>query len=75
MKLDNFYYLEYSEYCLDLSCYIHNVSTDASFGLPQVFIIELWSCTEHQTEHFIYPMEEDCSNPVNQNWGWICNKV
>ena len=33
MKLDNFYYLEYSDYCLNLHCYIYNVSVDASFDL------------------------------------------
>ena len=33
MKLDKFYHLEYSSYCLHLYCLIHNVSADASFGL------------------------------------------
>ena len=33
MKLDNFYHLEYSEFCPRLYCYIPNVWTDTSFGL------------------------------------------
>ena len=37
MKLDNFYHLEYSDFCLHLYCYIHSVSVDASFGLLLVF--------------------------------------
>ena len=31
-----FYYLEYSDNCLHLHYYIHNISADASFGLHQV---------------------------------------
>ena len=41
MKLDNFYNLEFSNYCLHLYCYIHNVLADVSFGLLQVFLVEL----------------------------------
>ena len=35
MKLDHFYHLEYSDYCLHLCCYINKISADASFGLLQ----------------------------------------
>ena len=57
MNLYNFYYLEYSYYCLNLYCYIHNVSADAFINLLQVFLVELGSSfTEvvlSQTIHFI----------------------
>ena len=43
MKLDNFYHIEYLDYCLNLYCYIHNVSADASFDFVQVFHVELGS--------------------------------
>ena len=43
MKLDNFYHLEYSDYCLHLYCYIHKILTDMTFGLLQVFHIKLRS--------------------------------
>ena len=48
MRLNN---LGYSDYCLQLYCYIHNISADASFGLLQVFCVELWSLhgTSNQT--------------------------
>ena len=35
----NLYNLEYSDYCLDLYCYVYLVSADASFGLLQVFLM------------------------------------
>ena len=41
MKLDNLDHLEYSDYCLHP--YIHNISTEASIGLLQVFHVELGS--------------------------------
>ena len=36
-----FYHLEYSHYCLYLYWYIHDILTDASFGLLQVLLVEL----------------------------------
>ena len=33
----------FSDYCLHLYCYIHNVPTDISFDLLLVFLVELWS--------------------------------
>ena len=36
MKHDNSYYLEYSDYCLHLHKYTHNVSADMSFGFLKV---------------------------------------
>ena len=53
MKHDNFYYLEYSDYCLHLYCYIHNISADASFGLFQVFHVEHGNLMELWTKPFI----------------------
>ena len=38
--LYNFYHLEYSDYSLQLHCYVHNVSVDALFGLLQVFHVK-----------------------------------
>ena len=38
---NNFYHLAFSDYCLHLYCFVHNVSTDVS-GL-QVFLVELRS--------------------------------
>ena len=38
MKLDDFYYLGFSDYCHHLCCYFHNVSADMSSGLLQVFV-------------------------------------
>ena len=41
--LSLFYHLEYSDNCLHLYCYTHNVSVDMSFGLLQVLHINLGS--------------------------------
>ena len=38
IKLDNFYHLEYSDYCLQLYWYILNVLADVPFGLLLVFL-------------------------------------
>ena len=35
MESNNFYHIEYSDYCLHLYCYAHNVSTGMSFSLLQ----------------------------------------
>ena len=43
MKLDNFHHLEYSYYWPHLYCFTHNVSTDMSFVLLQVFHVKLRS--------------------------------
>ena len=53
MKLDNFDYLEYS------SCYIHSVSDDVSFGLLQMFQVELRSLqeTSNRTLYLIHGFE------------------
>ena len=40
MKLNQFYYLKNSDDCYN---FIHNVSVDTSFGLLQMFQVELWS--------------------------------
>ena len=40
---DNFYRLEYSKFWRHLHCYTYNVSADMSFGLLQVFHVELES--------------------------------
>ena len=41
MKLDDFDQLEYSDFCL------HNVLANTSFGLLQVFYVELESLRRH----------------------------
>ena len=43
MRLDNSYYLDYSDYCLHLHCYLYNVSADVPSGLLQVFLVGLWN--------------------------------
>ena len=42
-QFDSRYYLEYLDYLPHLYCYTHNVSADMSFGLLQVFHVELRS--------------------------------
>ena len=37
-KLDDFYHSGFSDHCLKLYCYIHNISADISSGLLQVFV-------------------------------------
>ena len=44
MKLDNFYYLEYLDYCLHLYCYIH-VLADVSFS--HLLVFKIWEPTEN----------------------------
>ena len=57
MKLDHFYHLEYSVYCLH--CYLHNVSGDAPFS--RCFKSNSGAHTEHRTEQIILPTWVDCN--------------
>ena len=41
MRLDDYYYLRYSDYCPHLHCYLYNVSTDMPSGLLQIFLVGL----------------------------------
>ena len=43
MKLDNYYDLEYLDYCPHPHCYNHNASADMSLSPPQVFHVEFGS--------------------------------
>ena len=61
MKLDNLYYLEYSDYCLPLHCYIHNILANMLFGLLQVFLIKL------RYLHRTLFTKVECSNSVNHD--------
>ena len=45
-KLDDIYHSEFLDYCLQLYCYIHDISADVSSGLLQVFLVELESLRE-----------------------------
>ena len=56
MKKKNFYHLVYSNNCLHLYCYIHNVSADTSFGLLKGFLVELGSLhgTSNRTLYLIH---------------------
>ena len=36
MKLDNFYHLEFLDYCLHFRCYTRNVLADASFDMKHL---------------------------------------
>ena len=64
----NFYHCENLDYCLHLHCNTHNVSTDMSFGLLQVFPVKLGSQHRTPTEPFIYFMGVNCSNSINNHW-------
>ena len=65
MKRDNYYYLEYLDYCPYLYCYNHNVSVDTSFGLLQVFMSNSRVYIESRTEPFIWTTRVHCFVPVN----------
>ena len=43
MRLDDSFYLWYSDYFPYLYCYIHNVSANVPFGIFQVFLVKLKS--------------------------------
>ena len=58
MNTENFHHLFYSDNCLNLYCYIHIVSTNISFGLFQVFHVELGSI-------------DDTLNRSLKSTGWI----
>ena len=62
IKVDNFYHLEY---CFHFHCYTHNVSADISFGLLQVFHVELESLHRPLNEPFIQSMGLHSSNSIN----------
>ena len=53
------YYLEYSDYWLHLYGYNHNFSADMSFGLLQVFHVELMSITQNlELNPYFKPQEK-----------------
>ena len=58
---------EYSDFWPHLYCYLQNISANLSFGLLQVFHVELSAHTESQIEPFIWSTGVDCSNPVNHD--------
>ena len=65
MKLDNCYDFEYSDYLHHFNCYPHNILANMSFGLLQVYHVELGSShTESRTEPFIWTTWVDCSDCV-----------
>ena len=41
------YFLDYSDYCTHLYCYLYNVSADVPSGLLQVFLVGLRSLLKH----------------------------
>ena len=51
-----FHHLEYSDFCLHLPCYTHNVSDDMSFTILQVFHVKFKSLhkTSNQTLYSIH---------------------
>ena len=53
-----FYLSRFSDYCLHLNCYIHNVSADMSSGLLQVLLVELVSLHE-TSNHVLYLISND----------------
>ena len=62
--INYFYYSGFSDYCLHLYCYIHNVSVGMSSSLLLVFLIEFR--TLHRTSiHILYLIT--CSDSVIHN--------
>ena len=69
MKLDDFYHSGFWDYCLHLYCYIHNVLTDVSSGLLQMFLVKLGSL--HRTSnHILYLIHEGHLLTIT---GYKCN--
>ena len=67
MKLDDCYRFVYSNHCLHLYCYIHNVSADVSFGLLQVFLVELQSL--HRTSsRTLYSVHDGRLSQFRKAW-------
>ena len=72
MKLDNFYHLEYSDFCLRLYYYIHNVSVD---GFGSKFCVGSRVRQEtpeegrkkHQLKHCEYKNEDEDNSPNIQS--------
>ena len=86
-KHDDCYHSGFSDYCLHLYCYFHNVSADMSSGLLQVFV-ELGNL--HRTSNYVLYWIHGvaCSDSVSHNrvlvlsipvlllacsQDWICN--
>ena len=63
-KLDGFYHSGFSDYCLQLYCYIHHVSADMSPDFLQVFVeLESLSGTSNHDLYLIHGVA--CSDFVN----------
>ena len=67
MKLDNFYYSEYLDYCLHLHYYIHYVSADAFFSLLKMLPVTLLQDTWHKQLY----THDDINNNNNNNTGGL----
>ena len=65
MKLGNYYYLKYSDYRPHLYLYNHTILADMSFGLLQVFHLELGSPHKISTGK---TNEEYLHNTCTQSW-------
>ena len=67
MKLNDFYPSGFSDFCLHLDCYIHNVSAEMSSGLLQVFLVKLDSL--HGTSNHVFYLIHGvtCSDSINHN--------
>ena len=63
-----FYHEGFSDYCLHLYCYFHNVLTNMSTGLLQVFLSNPETYTELRTTSFIGSTGIACSDSVSHNW-------
>ena len=65
----------YSDYYRHLYRYIHNVSTEASFGFLQVFLVKLGSLhrTSNQTLYLIH--WADCSDSIYNNHVQVLNYI
>ena len=62
----NFYHEGFSDYCLHLYCYFHNISADMSLGFLQVFV-ELGNLHGTSNYVFIESTGMACSDSVSHN--------
>ena len=66
-KFDNFYHLEFSDFCFNLYYYIQNVSTDFYSGSLQVFLVELRSVRGTSNHLFYFILGFAFFHSVNHN--------
>ena len=66
--LNDFYHLEYLDYCFHLHCYTLSVLANVSFGLHQVFYVELRSLYRTLNWTLYLIQRVDCSHSIKHDW-------